>query len=180
MLDRILPGKMAIWQRKRDKRLEKKMQAREKRLKEWVRKKLSGYFNMCTHINISMFIIKYICVYCTLQEEDKAQRKAEIEEQYKQKKAEREAEKTDEDEEPGSDGEDDPFYDEYQDQLAELDAEEPPEEEEEDEEDEEDVEERMRSSLTEKFEEENDKLSTIQVRLLNETYIYMHMYRTRI
>lgn len=41
MLDRILPGKMAIWQRKRDRRLEKKMQAREKRLKEWVRKKLS-------------------------------------------------------------------------------------------------------------------------------------------
>lgn len=39
IVERILPGKMEIWKRKRNKMLEKKALAKEKKTKEWV----------CTH-----------------------------------------------------------------------------------------------------------------------------------
>lgn len=59
---------------------------------------------------------------------------------------------------------------EYQEQLEELEAEEFPEEEEEEpEETEEEAEERMRTHLTEKFEEQNDALSNLKV-------IHMHLH----
>lgn len=64
----------------------------------------------------------------------------------------------------GSDEEEeDPGYEDYREQLAELEAEEPPEEEEEEEEAEEDPNERMWTALVEKFEEQNESLSTLQV-----------------
>ena len=33
---RLLPGKMKVWRRKRDRRVEKRTLAKEKKLKEWV------------------------------------------------------------------------------------------------------------------------------------------------
>ena len=33
---RLLPGKMEVWRRKRDRRVEKRTLAKEKKLKEWV------------------------------------------------------------------------------------------------------------------------------------------------
>ena len=36
VLKRLLPGKMEVWKRKRDKRLERKRKAKEKKVNEWV------------------------------------------------------------------------------------------------------------------------------------------------
>ena len=80
-----------------------------------------------------------------------------------------EAEKTGEE---GSDLEeeddDDPFLDDYQEQMAELDAEEPPEEEEMEDEGEEEFEERTMTALREKYEEQTDTISSVQVRAISQ------------
>ena len=36
VVGRLLPGRMEVWRRKRDRRLEKKARAKEKMMKEWV------------------------------------------------------------------------------------------------------------------------------------------------
>ena len=54
-------------------------------------------------------------------------------------------------------------YEEYKEHLAEINAEEPPEEEEEDEEAEEDAKERMNTALFEKYDEQNEALTALQV-----------------
>ena len=66
-------------------------------------------------------------------------------------------------EEEEEEEEDDPYIDELNEQLAEIDNEEAPEEEEEEEETEEDVEDRMRTALVEKYEEQTESLTGIQV-----------------
>ena len=37
VIHQLLPHRLEVWRRKRDKRLEKKARAREEKLKEWVR-----------------------------------------------------------------------------------------------------------------------------------------------
>ena len=36
VVGRLLPGRVEVWKRKRDRRVEKRTRAREKQLKEWV------------------------------------------------------------------------------------------------------------------------------------------------
>ena len=70
--------------------------------------------------------------------------------------------------------EEDTATQEYQEQLEELEAEEFPEEEEEEpEEMEEEAEERMRTHLTEKFEEQNDALSNLKVHVI---HLHLHTH----
>ena len=46
MVGRILPGRMEVWRRKRDRQRDRKASAREKRMREWVSEKLRAY----THV----------------------------------------------------------------------------------------------------------------------------------
>lgn len=69
MLKRLLPGKMEIWKRKRDKRLERKRQAKEKKIKEWVSyiRKIANIVWDGTPVHIIIITWIVYTFTCTLQ-----------------------------------------------------------------------------------------------------------------
>lgn len=103
---------------------------------------------------------------CICQEEDKSSRRAQLVKEYETKLAEKAAthkEKNEKDEEDEGEEEEDNGMEEYKERLAEIDAEEMPAEEEEEEgESEADAMERMKTTLTEAFEQQTESLSSLK------------------
>lgn len=154
VISRILPNKMAIWIRKRDKRLAIRKAKKDMRIKEWVR---------LTYMMLCWF------VYFLMQEDDKAKRKAEITEEYEAQKTRRiaereEAREADESEDEAEDVETLEAEEEYKQQTEEIDEEEfEDEEEEEEEETEEEARERMKTELSENCDEQTQSIEGLQV-----------------
>ncbi|CAI8010883.1 Adenylate kinase 9 [Geodia barretti] len=133
---RLLEARFTVWKRKKDRQLDKRNKAKEKKIKEW--------------------------------EEDKERRKNELIAEYQAKVAARKERKTSSHKEDNGDEEDEDEEGEeeqaeFEEQLAELEAGEMEEEEEEEEvEEDTDARERMKGALTERFEEENEAVNSLQ------------------
>ena len=62
VVQRLLEGRFSVWKRKKERRLEKRATAKEKRIKEWVSSIASGTHTCTCMLHVHVCCIMYMCV----------------------------------------------------------------------------------------------------------------------